>query len=135
MLMPLLVTEISPARKARLLFGSSQEAAPGAITEYSSLAYSSASQVPCLLMARVLSSDSTVLPPWLQRSQWHQQFASPTAWPSANPTGWPFSLSALASFMNPSVLPGNLSNPLSFTQPDRQLSPWQVPPMGTPIQC
>src|SRR3954466_6588041 len=119
MLMPLLVTEISPARKARLLFGSSQEAGPRAINEDRSLADSSASQAPCLLMGRGLCSGSTVLPPWLQRSQWHQQFASPTAWPSANPTGWPFSLSALASFMNPSVLSGNLSNPASFTQADR----------------
>src|SRR5437763_8229987 len=116
MLMPLLVTETSPARKARLLFGSSQEPVPGTITEYSSFAYSSALQVPCLLTATVLSSASTVLPPWAHRHQCVQSFASPTAWPRAKPIGWFFSLSALASFRDPSVLSGNFSNPASFTQ-------------------
>src|SRR5438067_10681207 len=116
MLMPLLVTETSPARKARLLFGSSQEPVPGTITEYSSLAYSSAFQDSCLLMAMVLSSASTVLPPWAHRHQCNQLFASPTAWPWAKPTGWFFSLSALASLRDPSVFSGNLSNPASFIQ-------------------
>jgi hypothetical protein len=31
----------------------------------------------------------TILPPWAHISQWVQPLASPTAWPSAKPGGWP----------------------------------------------
>ena len=79
MLIPLLVSEISPARKARLLFGSSQDATPGAICAYSSFAYSMASRLGFCAMAMVFVSFSTALPPNVQSSQCVQLLPSPTA--------------------------------------------------------
>src|SRR5258708_15893485 len=116
MLIPLLVSDTSPARKARLLLGSSHEPTPGTITAYSSLAYSSEVQVSCRLTAMVLVSASTSLPPKAHRHQCVQLLPSPTAWPSAKPDGWPFALSALASWSRPSAVSGNLSKPASFIQ-------------------
>src|SRR3954451_7894146 len=116
MLIPLLVSEISPAKKARLLFGSSQEATPDTICANSSWAYASASRLGFCAMAMVLLSFSTALPPKVHRHQCVQLLASPTAWPRGNPIGWPFAFSALASASRPAGSLGTPSNPASFTQ-------------------
>jgi hypothetical protein len=75
-----------------------------------------ASHVGGLLMAMVLLSASTALPPKAHKHQWVQVLPSPTAWPSANPHGCPLALSALASSSIFSGVLGNSSKPASFTQ-------------------
>src|SRR5258708_12559139 len=114
MLVRLLVGEPRPARKARLLLGSSHEPTPGAICAYSSCAYSTASSAGFCPMAMVLLSFSTALPPKVQSSQWVQLLPSPTACPRANPTGCPFALSAFASLSRSAGVLGTSSKPPSF---------------------
>src|SRR4051812_24630443 len=70
---------------------------------------------------------STILPPWLQTTQWDQLFASPTALPWAKPAGCPFALRALQSSRKPLVSFGNSEKPASFTQLSRwrSLEEWE----------
>ena|SRR6266478_299695 len=135
MLIPLLVSEISPARKARLLFGSSQDPTPGTICAYSSCTYAMASRLGFCAMAMVLLSFSTALPPKVQSTQCVQLLPSPTAWPRANPTGCPFAFSARASLSKSAGDLGNSSKPASFVQLVRYVRHSTVPPTGTAIQC
>src|SRR5437660_8327018 len=108
--MPLLVHEISPARKALLLKASFHAATPGIMLSESCLAYSSALTVSGELMT-TLSFLSTTLPPCAHRHQCTQQLASPVAWPSAMPPGLPLRFVALANSRNSSVVAGNLDIP------------------------
>src|SRR5215470_8946845 len=94
--MPFSVRLISPARKALLLLGSSQESVPGMKVAYIALAYSSAAMVSLELITTLLFS-STILPPCAHTTQWHQALESPTALPSAKPHGVPLALSACNS--------------------------------------
>src|SRR5216683_7097195 len=108
--MPLLVHEISPARKALLLKASFHAAVPGIIFSYSCLAYSSAFTVSGELRM-TLSFLSTTLPPCAHRHQCTQVLASPVAWPSAMPPGLLLRLVALAYSKSSSVVAGNFENP------------------------
>ena len=53
-------------------------------------------------MIAIELSGLACFPPNAHRIQCVQLFASPTAWPSAKPTGWLFFFSARASFSIPS---------------------------------
>src|SRR5215467_1509049 len=111
--MPLLVHEISPARKALLLKASFHAATPGIMLSESCLAYSSALAVSGELMI-TLSFLSTRLPPNAHRHQWTQPLPSPEACPSAMPPGVLFFLVALAYSRYASVVSGNLEKPAFF---------------------
>src|SRR5215470_5670796 len=108
--MPLLVHEISPARKALLLKASFHAATPGIMLSESCLAYSSALAVSGELRI-TLSFLSTRLPPNAHKHQCTQVLASPVAWPSAMPPGVLLRLVALAYSRNASVVSGNLEKP------------------------
>src|SRR5450830_601058 len=84
--MPLAVMLIWPSRYALLFDGSCQDSVPGIKVAYSCLAYSSAARVSAELMATAPFL-STSLPPCDHSSQCAQLLASPTALPSAKPTG------------------------------------------------
>src|SRR5262245_54329033 len=90
--MPFSVRLTSPARKALLLLGSSQDKVPGTNVSYMALEYSSAVRV-CLELITTLFLSSTIMPPCAQTSQWHQVLASPTALPRAKPHGVRLALS------------------------------------------
>src|SRR5262245_7001836 len=111
--MPLLVHEISPARKALLLKASFHEAVPGIMFSYSCLAYSSALMVSGELRI-TLSFLSTTFPPCAHRHQCTQQLPSPVACPSAMPPGVLLRLVALAYSRNSSVVAGNFERPAFF---------------------
>src|SRR2546426_4945258 len=112
--MPLLVHEISPARKALLLKASFHAATPGIMLSESCLAYSSAFTVSGEFRT-TLSFLSTTLPPCAHRHQCTQQLASPVAWPSAMPPGVLFFFVALANSRNSPVVAGHLAKPALFT--------------------
>src|SRR5215470_5403120 len=108
--MPLLVHEISPARKALLLKASFHAATPGIMLSESCLAYSSAFAVSGELRI-ILSFLSTRLPPNAHRHQYTQALPSPVACPSAMPPGVLFFFVALAYSRNSSVVAGNFDIP------------------------
>src|ERR671936_1126767 len=112
--MPLLVHEISPARKALLLKASFHAATPGIIFSESCLAYSSAFAVSGEFRT-TLSFLSTTLPPCAHKHQCTQQLASPVAWPSAMPPGVLLRFVALAYSRNSSVVVGNFEKPAFFS--------------------
>src|SRR6266487_2982766 len=112
--MPLLVHEISPARKALLLKASFHAATPGIMLSESCLAYSSALTVSVELRI-TLSFLSTTLPPCAHRHQCTQQLASPVAWPSAMPPGVLFFFVALTNSRNSPVVAGKLEKPAFFS--------------------
>src|ERR1700751_508797 len=108
--MPLLVQEISPARKAVLLKASFHAATPGIMLSESCLAYSSALTVSGELRI-TLSFLSTRLPPCAHRHQYTQELPSPVASQSALPPGLLLRLVALAYSRNSSVVAGNFEKP------------------------
>src|SRR6476620_12434065 len=112
--MPLLVQEISPARKALLLKASFHAATPGIMLSESCLAYSSALAVSGELRI-TLSFLSTRLPPNAHRHQCTQPLPSPEAWPRAIPPGVPLRFVALANSRYSSVVAGNLEKPAFFS--------------------
>src|SRR5438445_13895649 len=108
MLIPLLVREISPARKARLLFGSSQDPTPGTICAYSSCAYTMASRLGFCAMAMVLLSFSMAVPPIVQMTQSDQLFLMLSASPISNTIGFLFVLITLSCLNKSAVESGIL---------------------------
>src|SRR6266480_3211728 len=130
--MPLLVTLICPSRNALLLFGSSHDGVPGTKVRYISLPSSSALKVSGLLMTTWFFS-SPILPPNAHTSQWHQEFSSPVALPSANPGGVPFAFSALHSSRKPAVSFGNSLKPAACTWLMRCVKQAPAAPSGTAI--
>src|SRR5687767_4812249 len=108
--MPLLVQCRSPDTKILLLDESFHDAVPGMKLSYSALTNSNALAVSGELMT-TLSFLSTRLPPCDHNAQCSQVLASPEAWPSANPAGVLFFLSALTSSRNPAVSFGNSLKP------------------------
>src|SRR6266446_7058978 len=112
--MPLLVQEISPARKALLLKASFHAATPGIMLSESCLAYSSAFTVSGELRI-TLSFLSTRLPPCAHRHQCTQVLPSPVACPSAMPPGVLFFFVAFANSRNSSVVAGNFEKPALFS--------------------
>src|ERR1700752_1731704 len=112
--MPLLVQEISPARKALLLKASFHAATPGIMLSESCLAYSSALAVSGELRM-TLSFLSTRLPPNAHRHQCTQALPSPVAGPSAIPPGVLLRLVALTYSRNSSVVAGNFAIPVFFS--------------------
>src|SRR5262245_63526652 len=119
--MPLLVQEISPARKALLLKASFHAATPGIMLSESCLAYSSALAVSGELRI-TLSFLSTRLPPNDHRHQCTQVLPSPVAWPSAMPPGVLLRFVALAYSRNSSVVAGNFESRAFFNAEMRWLS-------------
>src|SRR5580704_2520006 len=107
-----------PERKARLLLESSQARPPSSIVSFhSATANLTDSMVSLELMATVLPSASTSLPPHDQRYGYHQPGASPKVCPAVWPYGWPFAFSFLPAVRYSSQVAGNLpSNPTSASQ-------------------
>src|SRR5439155_156953 len=73
----------------------------------------------------------TILPPNAHTSQWHQEFASPVALPSANPGGVPFAFGALHSSRKPAVSFGNSLKPAACTWLMRCVKQAPAAPRGT----
>src|ERR1700716_1083118 len=111
--MPLLVQDISTARKALLLKASFHAATPGILLSESCLGYSTGLTVSGELRI-TLSFLSTTLPPNAHKHQWTQVLPSPVAWPSAMPPGVLLRLVALAYSRSSSVVVGNFENPAFF---------------------
>ena len=93
--MPFSVRPISPARKALLLCGSSQESVPGMNVGTALRVFERGDRL------RAVDHDLVLLVDHLAAVRPHQPvapaLASPTALPSANPPGVPLALSACAA--------------------------------------
>jgi hypothetical protein len=93
---PLLVAEIVPERKARLLLLSSQASPPGSQQSFQNdTANLTDSIVSLLFSATVLPSASTSLPPHDHRKGYQKPGASPKVWPRVCPIGRPLAFSFL----------------------------------------
>src|SRR5215469_9312269 len=104
-----------PDRKARLLLVSSQASPPSSIVSFHSVtANLTDSSVSLLLIATVLPSASTSLPPHDQRYGYHQPGASPNVCPAVWPYGRPAFFNFWPAVRYSSQLAGNLpSKPTS----------------------
>src|SRR6059036_853759 len=95
---PLRVAEMVPERKARLLLVSSQASPPSSYPSlYIATRNLTDSTLSLELMATVLPSASTSLPPHDHRYGYVKVGASPNVWPSVCPIGNPFFLSFAAA--------------------------------------
>src|SRR6202047_1303314 len=101
-----------PARKARVLPESSQARAPSSHASFQrATANLTDSIVSLLLSTTVLPSASTSLPPHDQRYGYQNAFASPKAWASVWPRGWPFAFNFLPASRHSSHVAGYFSGP------------------------
>src|SRR5262249_9896170 len=107
---PLLVAEIVPDRKARLLLVSSQARPPSSMVSFhKATANLMDSTVSLLFSATLLPSASTSLPPKDHRKGYQKPGASPKVWPAVGPIGRPLALSFLPRSRKVSQVSGNLS--------------------------
>src|SRR5216683_7557231 len=105
---PLMVAEIVPDRKARLLLVSSQASAPSSHASFQKpTANLTDSTVSLLLSATVLPSASSSLPPHDQRKGYQKTTGSPKVWPSDCPIGRLCALSFLPATRYSSHVSGN----------------------------
>src|SRR5262245_11137489 len=120
MLAPLIVAEIVPARKARLLLESSQARPPSSRQSFQNATVNfNASTISFELMTtRWFLSTSAA--PKHHVTPYAQLLGSPRLWPNACPMGRPCFLSCVPTRRSSSQVSGHLVRPASLNQSSRQ---------------
>src|SRR5581483_2145440 len=111
---PLLVAEISPAWKARLLLVSSHASAPSSQASFqNAVIHFTASTAPLPFSTTLWPEASVSAPPKVQRMGYVHAGASPKVWPRVCPMGRPFFFSAAPTFRYSSSVLGGCVAPTS----------------------
>src|SRR4051794_3973268 len=110
----LLVAQMVPDRKARLLLVSSQASPPSSWASFQNACMNlTDSMVSLLSSTTVFPSCSTSLPPQDHKYGYEKAGASPYVWPSVCPIGRPLAFSFLPASRYCSQVSGNLEKPTS----------------------